>query len=49
MILDTGATKQMSGLLNMFTSLAKSKNCYVTLGDGTTKLPVMGNGTIIYI
>lgn len=50
MILDTDATKHMSVLLNLFTSLAKVKDWYVTLGDGMTKLPVMGKGTIkIYI
>ena len=46
MILDTGGTKHMSGLLNLFTSLTKVNNSYGTLGDRTTQLPVMGKGTI---
>ena len=50
MILDTGTTKHMSCLLDLSTSLTKVMDCYTTLGDGTTKLPVMGKGTIkIYI
>ena len=37
----------MSGLNNLFTSLTKVTNCYVTLGIGTTKLLVIDNSTII--
>ena len=46
MILDTGATKHMSGQLALFTNLTNVTNSYVTLGDGTTKLQVLGKGTI---
>ena len=46
MILDTGATKHMSGQLTLFTNLTKVTDSYVTLGDGTTKLQVSGKGTI---
>ena len=46
MILDTGATKHMSGQLALFTNLTKVTDSYVTLGDGTTKLQVLGKGTI---
>ena len=50
MIIDTGATKHMSGLLNLFTTLTKVEDFYVTLDDGTTKLHIMGKGTIwVYI
>ena len=46
MILDTGSTKYMSGLLNHVTTLTKVKDCYVTLGDSIIKLHVTGNDTI---
>ena len=46
MILDTGATKHMSGQLTLFTNLTEVTDSYVTLGDGTTKLQVSGQGTI---
>ena len=46
MILDTGATRYMSGLLKLFIKFTKIKNCYIILGDGTSNLHVMGNGTI---
>ena len=50
MNLDTSATTHMSDLLNLFTTLTKVKDCYATLDDGTTKLPIIGKDTIrIYI
>ena len=50
MILETGTTKHMSSLLNIFITLTKVKDYYVTLGDGITKLHVMGKDiTRIYI
>ena len=46
MILDTSATKHMANLLDLFITLIEVKNCYVTLGDGTTKIHVMGKSPI---
>ena len=46
MILDTCATKYISGLLKRFIKLTKVKKYYATLDDGTTKLQVMGKGII---
>ena len=46
MIIDTGATKHMSRLLSLFTILTKVEDFYLTLDDGTTKLYIMGKGTI---
>ena len=45
MILNTGETKHMSGILALLTNLTKVKNSYVTLGDGTIKLHVLGKGS----
>ena len=36
----------MPGQLALFTNLTKVTDSYVTLGDGTTKLQVLGKGTI---
>eukprot|EP00957_Ditylum_brightwellii_P201914 15327791-Ditylum_brightwellii.AAC.1 len=50
MILDSGATKHMSGLLKLFKSLhlfPSVYNGYVVLGDGSTKLPICGIRSII--
>ena len=46
MILDTSATKHMANLLDLFITLIKVKNCYVTLCNGTTKINVMGKSLI---
>ena len=46
MILDTGATKHMSGQLTLFANLTKVTDSYVILDDETTKLQVSGKGTI---
>ena len=47
MILDTGATRHITGYRHLFINHKRIYNRYVTLGDGKPQLPVFGIGSII--